>query len=1259
MKKQNKFALSILTVSLLSATSAMAAGNDSPFSIPLYLTNPAGMSETRIVKETTPDKKSAYIPDCPVVTKTKPNIVLYIDDSSSMNANLGGSSNTKIQMLRNVIGKVMENYGNDVTWSVSFMNQSRRDLALGATGQDVKNTIDGYSIPINQGTPLLNGYTRAVDKLANVDTNNKYVVVLTDGAANVGTNKDINDWLQTSAVGKSLDITYDLDGYGVADFAALNRDKNPARSNSIIARSNGFYNDWQYKLCSGDDMDICPSEVDKLDAKYLRQLSEPLEQKANIVTFTMAFGLSGANYPYYTQEDNRTRYMLEKGASGGGYYNGLKTYHTADNETELLNAFEQIIGSVVKRHDGDVTSTSKLGSPQYGNTPDSGSSITSVVKVDQHALAPVARPNGDKLYAQEFAALWLPIQEEKGLRSAELRFYETEYNFANGDTDNGIVTGVSTSDYTTPLFPNNHKAYATDKDFDYRKSAAKQMFAREFYKSNEYFDLTANNSNDSDEWQNALMPWISRKDGYGNPISDKDIIATAKAQGYRENVEEYRERSKYQMGDILESDIVTLGDFTDKDPATGYNGRKEFITAAANDGVAYIFQSNSAAAKKENAQNPYTLKMTYSPTALLREKNETVAHRYKDIANKQYALDTSHPHVYMLSGGIVAHTLEEPFRIDYVIGNAGRGARGLYGLNLTAISKEQGFDNPQKVPLFEAGAHRGGEESGMGYTIGYPSTARFGKNVVKPNGTERPDLALDKDIHIMTAVGSGFSTKTDLDKQETTMYLYDTLGGADVGIEGDKANSMANIGLRNTVGALANNGKKIVVNSTNTNTGGLATPNLLDVNMDGVVDYAFAGDYSGNMYRCDVRNYENVTCSMIFKGDPKRPITSAPIAVQLGWEYVIIWGTGSDLFEEDLKDTNTQAIYGIYQQFDPKTLDITKEYDKVATNLLQQKFEPAFDYNGKQFRNVALNKDKQPMGEHQPGKGLFYDGKQYDGWVIDLEHGGVGERIVTQPIVSARTVYFASRVYKTTASSHTFKPWDNSWTKADWEKPSTGWTTIDQTQPKSAGLCSDKESDKLNGGGGWAKDWTKVQDDTGLPKLDVGCFWKEKTCDDKQTVEYTVTADDKPGSVELSSSLIQLKAENGGRIYPKKDITSYVIMDYDEGSSNAYGYQGDGSVVATESYPSLITISHNNPHAKNSNRDNSGNQGNQGVYPRVGYFGRPDTHYEQKDNHCIPDDGKMSSQLDITTPKGFDAKLKKDHFLTVNCLRRISWREIY
>ena len=1251
---RHAFSFSLLTVSLLTATSAMAAGYESPFSIPLYLTNPGGMGETRIVRETTPETKFAYLPNCPVVEKVKPNIVLYIDDSSSMNARLGGSSNTKIQMLRNVISKVMASYGDDVTWSVAFMNQSNRDLALGATGSDVSNTINRYNIPGGQGTSLLNGYTRAIDKLNGVQTNNKYVVVLTDGAANGGSVNDINRWLRNSNIGSSLGTTYDLDGYDVEDFAALGRDINPSRSSRYYARSYGFANDWQYNLCQGTDKTECPTQVSELDTKYLRQLSEPLEQKANIVTFTVAFGLSGgADYRYFEYEDYRTRYMLEKGASGGGNYNNMKTAFTADKEDELLAAFDQIIGSVVSRHDQDITSSSQLGTPQYGNKPNPGSSITSVVKVDQHALAPVARPNGDQLYAQEFAALWLPIQEEGGLRSAELRFYETQYQFANNDKDNGLITGVSTPNYTVPLFPDDRKAYVTDKDFSYTRAAAKQMFAREFYKNNTYFNLNARNSKDSDEWQNALMPWISRKDKTGNAISDADIIKIAQEHNYTENVEEYRKRTKYQMGDILESDIVTIGDFVDGDPKTGYNGRREFITAAANDGLAYIFQSNGAV-KQENGKNPYTLKMTYAPTALQREKDETVAHRYQDIANSQYALDGLHPHVYMLSGGITAHTLEEPFRIDYVIGNAGRGAKGLYGLNLTAISKEQGFNNPQKVPLFEAGAHRGGEESGMGYTIGYPSTARFGKNVVKPNNTNRPDLSLDNGIHIMTAVGSGFTSKTELDKQETTMYLYDTLGGADVGIKGDTANSMANIGKRNTVGALANSGKKIKVSDTNT--GGLATPNLLDVNMDGVVDYAFAGDYSGNMYRCDVRDYDNVRCSMIFKGDPKRPITSAPIAVQMDWEYVIIWGTGSDLFEADLQDTNTQAIYGIYQQFDPMTLNITKEYDKVANKLLQQKFETPLEKNGKQFRNIALDKDNQPMGEYQPGKGLFYNGEQYDGWVLDLEHGGAGERIVTQPILSNRTVYFASRVYGSTSATKNIVPWNDGWTKADWE--ANNWKTESTSAPIPAGLCSDKESDKLNGGGGWAKDWTPVQDTTGLPQLDVSCVWKQKTCEDKVTVEYTVTAKDDPGSYTLTSSLIQLKAENGGRIYPKKDITSYVIMDYDEGSSNAYGYQGDGSIMATESYMGLISLSHNNPNNK-YNVDISGNYGHTGSYTKLGGGTKSNTQFEQRENNCAPDDGKMSSALNITMTKGFDTKLMKHHFVVANCLRRISWREIY
>ncbi|MBP5789393.1 MAG: hypothetical protein J6W29_04085 [Neisseriaceae bacterium] len=255
MKKQHKFALSILTVSLLTATSAMAAGNDSPFSIPLYLTNPAGMSETRVVTETTPVKKSAYIPDCPEDTEIKPNIVLYLDDSGSMTWELGDTRETKVTVLREVISELMNQYGDKANWALEFMNNPNAGLAMGAGASTVNTTVQTHTF--SGTTPLLPGYTRAVDKLANIKTNNKYVIALTDGAANKGSVNDINNWLNFSEIGKTLGVTYSLDDYDLPDFAAVNRHAVNINSLSYYADGDGFASDWQYELCS-----VSPYSVD-------------------------------------------------------------------------------------------------------------------------------------------------------------------------------------------------------------------------------------------------------------------------------------------------------------------------------------------------------------------------------------------------------------------------------------------------------------------------------------------------------------------------------------------------------------------------------------------------------------------------------------------------------------------------------------------------------------------------------------------------------------------------------------------------------------------------------------------------------------------------------------------------------------------------------------------------------------------------------------------------------------------------------------
>ncbi|HFB2715656.1 TPA: PilC/PilY family type IV pilus protein, partial [Neisseria gonorrhoeae] len=120
----------------------------------------------------------------------------------------------------------------------------------------------------------------------------------------------------------------------------------------------------------------------------------------------------------------------------------------------------------------------------------------------------------------------------------------------------------------------------------------------------------------------------------------------------------------------------------------------------------------------------------------------------------------------------------------------------------------------------------------LGYTVGTP---QIGKT---QNGKYAAFLA------------SGYAAK-DIASQEnkTALYVYDlkdTLGTpiAKIDVQGGK--------------------------------GGLSSPTLVDKDLDGIVDIAYAGDRGGNMYRFDLSSDKpsEWTVRTIFQGT--KPITSAP-----------------------------------------------------------------------------------------------------------------------------------------------------------------------------------------------------------------------------------------------------------------------------------------------------------------------------------------------------------------------------------------------
>ncbi|ENT0616806.1 pilus assembly/adherence protein PilC, partial [Neisseria gonorrhoeae] len=264
------------------------------------------------------------------------------------------------------------------------------------------------------------------------------------------------------------------------------------------------------------------------------------------------------------------------------------------------------------------------------------------------------------------------------------------------------------------------------------------------------------------------------------------------------------------------------------------------------------------------------------------------------------------------------------------------------------LSKING-NYPAAAPLFDV---KNGDNNGkngknrveLGYTVGTP---QIGKT---QNGKYAAFLA------------SGYAAKDIVSGDNTTaLYVYD---------------------LGNGSGSLI---KKIEVKDGK---GGLSSPTLVDKDLDGTVDIAYAGDRGGNMYRFDLSDSDpnKWSAKAIFEGT--KPITSAPAVSRLADKRVVIFGTGSDLSEDDVLNTDEQYIYGIFDD-DEGTVKVTVQ-NGTRGGLLEQTLT-------KENNTLFLSNNKASGGSADKG------------WVVKLKEG---ERVTVKPIVVLRTAFVTIRKYK-------------------------------------------------------------------------------------------------------------------------------------------------------------------------------------------------------------------------------------------------------
>ncbi|HFA2718935.1 TPA: pilus assembly/adherence protein PilC [Neisseria gonorrhoeae] len=383
-----------------------------------------------------------------------------------------------------------------------------------------------------------------------------------------------------------------------------------------------------------------------------------------------------------------------------------------------------------------------------------------------------------------------------------------------------------------------------------------------------------------------------------------------------------RENGNRDLGDIVNSPIVAVG---------GY------LATAANDGMVHIFKKNGGSDERS-----YNLKLSYIPGTMPRkgiESNDsTLAKELRAFAEKGYVGDR-----YGVDGGFVLRqvNLNGQDRV-FMFGAMGFGGRGAYALDLSKINENY----PAAAPLFDV---KDGDNNGknrvkveLGYTVGTP---QIGKT---QNGKYAAFLASG---YAAKNIGSG--------DNKTALYVYD---------------------LGNTLGTPI---AKIEVKDGK---GGLSSPTLVDKDLDGIVDIAYAGDRGGNMYRFDLSNSDSSkwSVSTIFEGG--KPITSAPAVSRLADKRVVIFGTGSDLTEDDVLDTKEQYIYGIFDD-DKAANNVNASRGVLGSGLLEQHLT-------QENKTLFLNKRS--------------DGSGSKGWAVKLTGG---RRVTVKPTVVLRTAFVTIRSY--------------------------------------------------------------------------------------------------------------------------------------------------------------------------------------------------------------------------------------------------------
>lgn len=455
---------------------------------------------------------------------------------------------------------------------------------------------------------------------------------------------------------------------------------------------------------------------------------------------------------------------------------------------------------------------------------------------------------------------------------------------------------------------------------------------------------------------------------------------------------EYRPRSTV-LGDIINSDPLFIGGedlgYSNLPEGGTYpahvahkKSSLEMLYVGANDGMLHGFQVGINPSTGTEGDEVFA----YVPNAAISKElfdyatDRSYVHKYFVDGAPQYSdvfYDSAWHTVLVGSMGAGSTTV--------VGGVGGTGGRAVFALDVT---------NPDSFGvtnvLWEFSNRNNAD---LGYTIPTPSVVRMSSGWA-------------------AIVANGYNSANG----KAALFILDIKTGAVIG------------------------GSPIVADSPATKDNGLSSPTPVDVDGDNIIDYIYAGDLKGNLWKFDVTSDDPSQWGVAFSGTPLfiakdsagvvQPITTKPGVITATGEdqktgVMVYVGTGKYFEDGDhsvnvapFTSTNpapqTQTFYGIWDKCD--NTNVATCTDGVVSGrsvLVEQKITNELEVKpGQSVRlttscPIAYGLTSPPVVTGCAGA------TNRRGWFMDLKspiEGSQGERVASAPVVRDNLIIFTTLI---------------------------------------------------------------------------------------------------------------------------------------------------------------------------------------------------------------------------------------------------------